>query len=178
MAHIHTELGQHDHTISIYLFRTDFSEPKVMLHFHKKIGSLAQFGGHIELDENPWEALMHELKEETGYDIDQVSLLQPHTRLKSITDTIVHPYPVTHNTTGYPNRGGHAHTDSVYALIANEEPHQLPDEGESTDLRLYTKAELIAAKDTISPMTYDIASYIFNEILETWEVVSTGQFQE
>ncbi|MDN5274430.1 MAG: pyrophosphohydrolase including oxidative damage repair enzyme [Candidatus Saccharibacteria bacterium] len=176
MAHIHTKPGQHDHTISIYLFRTDFSEPKVMLHFHKKMNSLAQFGGHIELDENPWEALIHELKEETGYNIEQVSLLQPHTRLKSITGSVVHPYPVTHTTMGYPNKGGHAHTDSAYALTANEEPHESPDEGESTDLRLFTKAELIAAKDTINPITYDIASFIFDEILDSWDTVSTNDF--
>ena len=31
MPHIHTEPGQHDHTASAYIFRTDFSEPKVML---------------------------------------------------------------------------------------------------------------------------------------------------
>jgi len=161
----------------MYLFRTDFSEPKVMLHFHQKIGSIAQFGGHIELDENPWEALVHELKEETGYDIDQISLLQPQTRLKSITGAIVHPYPVTHNTMSYPGKGGHAHIDSAYALTANTEPRDVPDEGESTDLRLFTKAELIAAKDTINPITYDIALYIFDEILNSWDAVPTGIFK-
>jgi 8-oxo-dGTP pyrophosphatase MutT (NUDIX family) len=177
MAHIHTEPGQYDHTISIYLFRTDFNEPKIMLHFHEKIGMIAQFGGHIELDENPWEALVHELREETGYTIGQADILQPAARLKSVTGIIVHPYPVVHTTMGYPGHGGHAHIDSAYALTTNETPANSPEEGESTDIQLFTKDELITARDTINPITYDIALYMFTEILNAWDTIPTSEFK-
>jgi 8-oxo-dGTP pyrophosphatase MutT (NUDIX family) len=83
MSHIHKKPGQHDHTASTFLFRTDFSEPKVMLHFHQKLGSYMQFGGHVELNETPWQTVIHELREESGYDIDQLQILQPKQRLKA-----------------------------------------------------------------------------------------------
>jgi len=63
MAHIHTQPGQHDHTASAYIVRTDFDEPKIMLHLHRKIGKYLQFGGHVELHETPWQAVVHELRE-------------------------------------------------------------------------------------------------------------------
>jgi 8-oxo-dGTP pyrophosphatase MutT (NUDIX family) len=178
MPHIHTKPGQHDHTISVYLVRTDFSEPKIMLHLHRKIGTYAQFGGHIELHETPWQSVIHELKEEAGYNIEQISVLQPRNRMTAITGAVVHPYPAVHSTMGYPSDKGHFHTDTTYALITSESPHALPDKGESTDIRLFTRAELVAlGKDMIDGVTYDTALYIFDEILNNWEAISPQAFQ-
>lgn len=53
MPHIHTEPGQHDHTASAYIVRLDEAEPALILHRHKILGQYLQFGGHVELDENP-----------------------------------------------------------------------------------------------------------------------------
>ena len=66
MAHIHTQPGQHDHTASAYIIRTDLDTPRIMLHLHRKIGKYLQFGGHVELNETPWQAVVHELREESG----------------------------------------------------------------------------------------------------------------
>jgi 8-oxo-dGTP diphosphatase len=66
MAHIHTKPGQHDFTASAFIIRIDTPKPKVLLHMHKKLGVLLQPGGHIELNENPWQAVHHEIEEETG----------------------------------------------------------------------------------------------------------------
>lgn len=148
-----------------------------MLHFHKKLGSYTQFGGHIELHETPWLTLIHELQEETGYDISQLQILQPHQRIPKITGSIIHPYPVAHNTMGYASQGNHFHIDTVYALITNEEPRQAPNEGESTNIKLFSKQELIKAQDLIDPAAYDIALYIFDEILESWEAIPTNKFK-
>src|SRR5437879_1527745 len=98
MPHIHTKPGQHDHTASAYIVRIDGKEPKILLHKHKKSGKYQQFGGHIELDETPWQAVLHEIKEESGYDAKQLMLLQPKERLKSLGDADQHPVPVCHNT--------------------------------------------------------------------------------
>lgn len=81
MAHIHTEPGQHDHTASGFIVRTDTPEPTLILHRHKKTGKYMQFGGHIELDETPWQAVRHELMEESGYDLSDLQILQPMQRL-------------------------------------------------------------------------------------------------
>ena len=182
MAHIHTEPNQHDHTVSIYIYRIDFAEPKVMLHLHSKIGKYAQFGGHIELNETPWQAAIHELKEETGYDINQLQILQPPHRMTTISGATVHPQPVTHATVGYPDRDTHFHTDSAYVFVTSETPHSSPEEGESTDIKLFiklfTKAEVITSgKEQIDQFTYDIALHIFNEILPSWKPVAPNEFR-
>lgn len=176
MPHIHTAPGQYDHTISIYLIRTDDpSEPKIMLHFHRKMNAYAQFGGHIELDENPWQAAVHELREESGYAIDQLQLLQPERRLMHIENATVHPVPAVHATMTYPQNGGHFHTDSAYAVVAHEEPQNSPEEGESTNIRLFTRAEVMASSE-IDTITRDIALYILDECLKHWQTVPTTDF--
>lgn len=176
MPHIHTEPGQHDHTVSIYLFRTDLDIPKVLLHFHHKMNAYAQFGGHVELNETPWQAAVHELKEEAGYDIHTLHLLQPSRRLKAIEGAVVHPQPVVHATMGYPSNGGHFHTDSVYALIADGDPTSLPDEGESDELRLFSRDE-IATSTEVDAITRDIALHIFDEILPNWSQIPADEFR-
>lgn len=175
MAHIHTKPGQYDHTISIYLIRTDFNEPKMMLHFHKKMNAYAQFGGHIELSESPWQAAAHELREESGYTMDQLRLLQPEKRMTRIANAIVHPVPAVHATMSYPQEVGHFHTDSAYAIVTNQEPKNTPREGESTDIRLFTRAE-IATSNKIDTITRDIALYVFDECLAHWQLVPAINF--
>lgn len=176
MPHIHTKPGQHDHTVSIYLIRTDFSEPKVMLHLHQKVKKWAQFGGHIELHETPWLSAVHELKEEAGYDIHSLKLLQPALRLKAVQGAVVHPQPIVHATMGYPPDKGHFHTDTAYALLADKEPESLPEEGESTDLRLFTRDQ-VASSTEIDSITRDIALHIFDEILPNWSQTPANEFR-
>src|SRR5687768_11259744 len=130
MPHIHTEPGQHDHTVSIYIVRTDFDEPKIMLHLHRKVQLYAQFGGHVELTETPWQAATHELREEAGYDLSQLMLLQPAKYMSRVGSAVVHPQPVVHATMGYVIDKSHFHTDSAYALIAKTEPPYAPEKGE------------------------------------------------
>ncbi|HEX4662125.1 MAG TPA: NUDIX domain-containing protein [Candidatus Saccharimonadales bacterium] len=175
MPHLHTQPGQHDHTVSIYLFRIDLDEPKVLLHMHRKLASYMPFGGHIELDETPWQTIVHELKEESGYDINQVQLLQPHSRLHTLTNTSVHPIPFTYNT--HPVPDNHFHTDSGHVVITRELPHQPPASGESTDLRLFTRAEIEAIPtDELFQDVREIIAYLFDNILDTWQPVSPNQF--
>src|SRR4051812_49824476 len=98
MPHIHTEDGQHDPTTSAYIVRTDTPEPTILLHKHRKLGKYLQFGGHIELNENPWAAITHEIAEESGYGIDQLTILQPTTLLKKVSGVQMHPLPVSYLT--------------------------------------------------------------------------------
>lgn len=65
MAHIHEKI---DFTASVYIVRDN----TVLLHMHKKLGIWLPPGGHIELNEDPNEAVIREAKEETGLDIDLV----------------------------------------------------------------------------------------------------------
>jgi len=158
MAHIHTEHGQHDATVSFFIVRTDTCKPTIMLHKHKKIGKLMMFGGHVELGENPWEAALHEITEETGYAHHQLRILQPYHRIMKMDGAKVHPTPVVYSTKEYPKAESlHFHTDATYALLADGAPEGQPEDGESMDIRLVTLEELNAIPD--------------DEIVEAWREI-------
>mgnify|MGYP001683399595 FL=1 len=86
MPHIHNKPGQHDICVSGYIVKiTEGDEPRIILHKHRKLKMLLQFGGHVELDETPWQAVLREIAEESGYDKNQLKLLQPcYNRLTSL----------------------------------------------------------------------------------------------
>lgn len=179
MSHIHTQPGQYDHTASAYLFRTDFNEPRIMLHLHKKLGKYMQFGGHIELDETPWEAVVHELREESGYDIDQISLLQPTVRIHSLSGAVIHPLPAAHSSHPFGKPGsGHFHTDVAYAAVADAPPRHAPHEEESPELRLFSREELVGLPDDqIIANVREVALHIFDNCLDNWEVIPSTEFK-
>jgi 8-oxo-dGTP pyrophosphatase MutT (NUDIX family) len=193
MPHIHTATGQHDHTVSAYIFRydgesdADLENLKLLVHMHKKFGMLLQPGGHVELNENPWAAISHELKEETGYDMDQLHLLQPNmpmvTKLSN-PSAILHPVPFFVNThdASTPELDGavHRHTDTNYIFLTGEAPRHALGEDESQDLRWLSQNEIEElGSDEISSIVRDAAPVAFNLIANTtnWCLVRPDYFK-
>ena len=178
MAHIHTEPGQHDHTASAFIVRYDDGTPKVLLHVHKKLGILLQTGGHVELLETPWQAVLHEIKEETGYELAQLKLLQPKLRLKTITGAILHPQPLVFNTHRFDYDGVHKHTDVSFAFITDSLPAGSPDDGESRDQRWIGLEELTKlTDDEVFSNVREIIVFLLSEVLGDWEVVELSNFE-
>lgn len=178
MPHIHTEPGQHDHTVTGYVVRIDGVEPKVLLHMHKKLNMLLPPGGHIELDETPWVAMTHELREEVGYDIQQLSVLQPRLRFSQdeVTDEVIlHPQPLLMNT--HDITPEHYHSDTAYAFVATSGPlHPLP-EGESADIRWITKDELVGLSPSdIWQNTRAVYLAILDRFMTEWESVPATEY--
>lgn len=169
MAHIHTKPGQHDHTASAFIVRTDFDEPKLMLHFHKKLGMYLQFGGHIELDETPWMAVSHEILEESGYDIADLNLLQPPQRVRSVSGVKLHPVPVSSGT--YIFSDTHFHTDIAYVFTTDSEPKQT---SESDEFKYVSRQEL--ASDAEYESVRDIGLFIFDVCLLEWVIAEQADF--
>jgi 8-oxo-dGTP pyrophosphatase MutT (NUDIX family) len=172
MAHIHTGPGEHDHTTSGYIIRTDQKVPKVMLHRHRKLGVYLQFGGHIELSENPWQALKHEILEESGYDITQLSLLQPPVRMKKLKNGVLHPYPAMYNTHKFDEHHNHYHSDTAYAFVTNQKPKHPIGKLESAEIVLFSRNEI--AKLPSSEIYEDIkdtALFILDVLLQKWEQI-------
>lgn len=66
MGHIHDLI---DFTIGVYIVY----ENKVLLIDHKALKMWLPVGGHIELDEDPDQAVIREAKEESGLDIEIVA---------------------------------------------------------------------------------------------------------
>lgn len=66
MPHIH-EL--YDFVVSVFIVRRG----RVLLVFHKKYREWLPIGGHIELNEDPEQALKHEIEEESGLSVRLLS---------------------------------------------------------------------------------------------------------
>jgi 8-oxo-dGTP pyrophosphatase MutT (NUDIX family) len=176
MGHIHTKPGQHDYSVGFYIVRLDGNEPRVLLHLHKKMQMLLPIGGHIELDEKPWQAVARELKEESGYSLSQIRILQPNERIQSLTDIIAHPQKVLVSDQDVTSE--HFHTDFAYALVVHGDPQGIADEGESTDFRWLTKAELNKLMlAEVFPNTREIYNFILGQCLPKWDQVDPKAYE-
>jgi 8-oxo-dGTP pyrophosphatase MutT (NUDIX family) len=174
MAHIHTGEGEHDLTVSAFIVRADFEEPKILLHKHRKLGKWLQFGGHVELKENPWQALTHELLEESGYALTQLVLLQPQTRMKKITKAVLHPQPININTHDFDDT--HKHIDIEYAFITDEPPQHPVGQDESELFQTFSPQELAKlTSDEIYDGTRDICDYILRVCVPEWDRIPAAE---
>lgn len=163
MPHIHTEPGQHDFTVSAYIIRQVDGEWKCLVHKHKRLGVLMQIGGHIELEETPWAAVAHEIAEESGYSLRELTLLQYRAMPVQVRGAVTHPTPYLVNThTAGPQP--HYHTDFCYAFIAESMAAHLPEKGESADLRWLTVREL-KQLDAASPKE------LLGDVLDIYESI-------
>lgn len=169
MPHLHTNPGEHDHTASIFVFRIDGDEPQAMLHWHRKLHSYAQFGGHIELTEHPLQTIIHELREESGYAPEQISILQPAGHITKLSDSVLHPQPVLYATHKVGDLD-HFHTDTSFAAVTHEPPQHQPDDGESTDIQLFTRQQIIdIPAGKIIENVREIVLYMFDHTLPNWK---------
>lgn len=175
MPHIHPNKDEHDLTITAYIVRTDTLEPKVLLHMHRKLGVLLPVGGHVETLETPWQAAAHEIEEEAGYEFDQLQILQPASRIKTLSKVVLHPQPLSMNTHSIP--GDHFHTDIEYAFVAQGEPNLAVDSEESLDIRWLTRSELneLSTREVFDN-TKEIYNFVLDEALGHWDALSTGSF--
>jgi len=182
MPHIHTLPGQHDHTVSAYIIRYIDDVPHLLLHRHKKYRTLMQPGGHVELNENPWQAILHELPEETGYDATQLAIFQPvvPTFLEA-DNTAVLPLPFLINS--HRVKDGtvedHYHDDSVYVFLADGLPNSDPAQDESQELR-WLSADEIATWDD-EDMTFGvkkITNEVMSSCIRSWHPVSVSIYRQ
>lgn len=174
MGHIHTKPGQHDLTASAFVVRLDTKEPGIYLHLHKRIGKLMHFGGHVELHENPWQAIIREIKEEAGYDAHQLQLLQPKKLIKKLGSDILIPYPVAIISAGYYGiqDKNHFHDDLCFAFVAKSAPSSLSFDGESKELRLFNRQELETLGDEeIVPALREVGLFVFDVCLPEWDQI-------
>lgn len=179
MPHIHTDEGQYDFTISAFIVRQFADEPKILLHMHRKLHKLLPVGGHIELNETPWEGLRHELREESGYELEKLHVLQPRERVapSEYRHVTVQPIPIHINSHEIELVSRHYHTDFGYALVATDDPDGTPDDGESLDLRWLTRDELLQLpEDIIWQNTRTNALSVFDIYFKQWQEVPAKEF--
>ncbi len=142
---------------------------------HKIHGRLLPVGGHVELDETPWQAAAHEIAEESGYKLAQLKVLQPRKRIASLPKVKLHPYPVVLNT--HEITSTHFHSDTAYGFVATSEPIGKIDADESTDLRWLTLSEINALDESEMYLnTKAVCEFIFEVCLQAWEQVDATCF--
>jgi 8-oxo-dGTP diphosphatase len=178
MPHLHTAPGEKDFTASGFIVRMDGPEPRVMLHRHRIIHKWIQFGGHVEHTENPWQAIAHEVHEESGYRLEQLKILQPKVALRNSSDAIVHPQPVSVSTHAVPHEVDHWHIDLSYAFTTDQPPADEVEAHEKTEIGLFTTNELQAIEvGKIPENVRDIGLFIMDQLLTEWEALPTDTFQ-
>ena len=184
MPHIHTNQGEHDHTASAYIIRTDpdGTNPRALLHMHRKLNMYLQFGGHVELDEHPWQAIAHELEEESGYNLSQFKVLQPKGKMRRLSnETIEHPLPISFHSHPFNLGGEHFHTDTGFLLVTSEAPAGTPDEGESSDIKEFSAHELATLSNEVIyenvRIQFTWGLDVISNGSEHWELVDTSAFK-
>lgn len=178
MPHIHTEPGQHDLTTTAFIIRVDGDEPKGLLHRHKKLNLLLPVGGHVELSETPWAASLHEIEEESGYDISQLRIMQPKQRIMRMDEVKIHPVPLFLQTHEFKKNDGHSHTDIGFFYVAEESPKNLPAEGESAELVWLTNREIQARSAEMPADIAQIYDFCFETALPAWEHVDPARYDK
>lgn len=163
MPHIHTEANQHDTTVSAFIIHEE--REALLLHRHRKLGILLQPGGHVELNEHPWQTMAHELTEETGYELHQLEVLQTVPIIQGLVET-AHPIPLAYRTHDFPVAPAkHFHTDAAFGFVTHEDPLGKPDEGESQELYWMTAEELeLVPDDGIPSDTRTIGLFLLSHL--------------
>lgn len=129
MAHIHEKV---DYTVvAVIVYKN-----KVLLIHHKTYDRWLFVGGHVELDENPEQALFREIEEECGLEVEveadkaDYPAKERHKPLLTPSYLDVHPTSETHD-----------HVNFIYFAKAKSDNVTLA-ENEHNDIRWFSEAEL------------------------------------
>jgi 8-oxo-dGTP pyrophosphatase MutT (NUDIX family) len=131
MPHIHEKI---DFTVEVFIVY----KSKVLLRLHDKIKIWLSIGGHIELDEDPNEAALREVKEEVGLDVKLVPE-KPVLQLGDSTERELMPprFMKRH----FPG-GSTTHEHIVLTYFATTESDNVIPEKEDDQWKWVTRAEL------------------------------------
>ena len=111
MPHIHKI---YDFVVSVFIV----FEARVLLIYHKKYKEWLPIGGHVELDEDPEEALYREIQEECGL---KVTILAPTPKIKHAG---VKPLPTPSFMDSHKISKAHRHVAFVYfGVSASDDVH-------------------------------------------------------
>jgi 8-oxo-dGTP pyrophosphatase MutT (NUDIX family) len=138
MSHIHSLI---DFTVEVFIVHQN----KVLLRKHDKLKIWLSVGGHIELNEDPVEAAIREVKEEVGLEIKLDDRLKPAYKNDKTTE-LIPPYFLNRNRIN-PN---HEHITFVYFATTNTfELVQGMKNEQSEECKWFTKEEIMQSTEII-----------------------------
>jgi 8-oxo-dGTP pyrophosphatase MutT (NUDIX family) len=129
MPHIHEKI---DFTVEVFIVYDD----KILLRKHDKYKMWLAVGGHVELDEDPNQSAIREVKEEVGLDISLVSEHKVHhadTYMELIPPAFMNRHRIN---------DGHEHVTMVYFAKSNSDYLILSDSEKSEECRWFSRDEL------------------------------------
>lgn len=130
----------YDYTITVFIVN---DSKQVLLVKHPRYNKWIPVGGHIELDEDPEQALFREVKEETGLDIEVLStkpqIVSPETKF------LFTPNYVDVHEANPP----HKHISFIYFAKAKHDDFVLSSEHD--EMRWFTLLELDEEKYALTP---------------------------
>lgn len=110
---------------------------KVLLHLHKKYNTWFPLGGHVEVDEFPYEAAIREVKEESGLEIELVKTeIAPCIELSRVK-RIPAPFCILNEDDGF----GENFFDFIY-IAETENTTPSPKYGESKIFKWFSHVDL------------------------------------
>lgn len=138
MPHIHKLI---DFTVEVFVVYNG----KVLLRKHDKYKKWLSVGGHIELNEDPNQAAVREVKEEVGLNIELDERLKPDHE-KDNTKELIPPYFLNRHAV----EEKHEHITFVYfAKSKSNKIRQNVKEEESEECRWFTKKEIEESKELV-----------------------------
>ena len=140
MPHIHKI---YDFVVSVFIV----SRGQVLLIYHKKYNEWLPIGGHIELDEDPEQALYREIKEECGL---RVKILAPTPK---VGHRGVKPLPTPSFMDAHRISDTHKHVAFVYFGVTHSQKVKLH-EREHREFRWLSLKELKDPEFNLTPSIY------------------------
>ncbi len=138
MPHIHKDI---DFCVEVYITHQN----KVLLRKHDKYKLWLSVGGHIELDENPNEAAIREVKEEVGLKIEIIGKNELPKLSADYTPLVPPKFMYIHEI-----NSKHRHIALVYFAKSKTDKLVLSKKEVSEDCRWFSKEELLENKFGVS----------------------------
>lgn len=155
MSHIHDLI---DFTVEVFIVHKN----KVLLRKHDKYKVWLSIGGHIELNEDPNEATIREVKEEVGLDIELIpTSLIPDTDKEKYEHLIVPIFMNRHKI-----NEKHEHITLVYFAKSSSKDIQQGEKEISEDCRWFSLEDLENLEENISKTVKNYAKTAINILKE------------
>ncbi len=144
MPHVHEKV---DFTVEVFIVYKN----TVLLRKHDKYKIWLSVGGHIELDEDPNQAAVREVKEEVGLDVTLDNSLQTYKKNYEGYDELIPPYFVNRHRIN----DIHEHVTFTYFAKANSDKiEQLIEKEQSNECKWFTKMEIEQLSDIRESVKY------------------------
>ena len=158
MPHIHDDI---DNTVEVLIVYNN----KVLLRKHDKYGLWLSVGGHIELDEDPNQAAIREVKEEVGLDIKLIGDV-PQFEEEDYTELIPPRFLNRHRI-----NPTHEHVTSTYFARSETDKLILSEKERSRECRWFTREE-------IEDNSYDIKKSIKTYAISALETLKSELYKK